>query len=807
MNVFNSSKYKKRINSYNLNSVDKCIANKHIKRHITNPKYSLFDHTEFHAGDNYDFEKYGLVLTRYSNTKRKINIKNNTYKKKIIMSPLYKQITLISIKNTFKYIFNKFKKGVYIIIRDNKLAIFLPFSNARYINTFYQYLVLPNEEPSLMMDIYKLTVKRNKSDIDKNKLRELEQLARNNVIQFQRDNKHMLGHQKLLLDRKKWVANNCMFRNTFPVYEGDQSVNIYKNMMDTLIRVRDIPDCEFFISVRDFPILNNDLTEPYNHLYNSTKIKIEKEYQFKKFAPILTNATSKKLATIPIITSDDWRRVSDRIYPNKCSTDYIDENINTDWNKKKDIAIFRGSATGCGITIETNQRLMAAYLSTQNYKLLDVGITNWNPRLKKYTDKPLGFINKRSLSNKQDNISLDDGTFINNYDKSCHKYILNIDGHVSAFRLSFELSMNSVILLVESEYEMWYSSLLKQNIHYIPIKKDLSDLIDKIKWCKKNDTKCKKIAQNALHLYNTCLQKDNMLDYMQQVLLKINKSRHSNFINIKKSKIKTAIITIYRDNGSGNREKQKEIFLKTMSKLLEPYGTYHIYVIEQSDDGNKFNIGKLKNIGFDIASKQKYDNYVFTDIDMIPDSDLIEYYFKKCKYPVHLAHKGTRYNSKNTNIFFGAVNMFSKTQFQNINGYPNNFWGWGGEDDELLLRINDCKMNINIPSIGSVIDIEETNNREVTIKNKLVNLNKESSKYEKLAVHANTWNKNGINKLNYNIISTVNDNVITHCIVDLQKSIDEKQYPELYNINITYNNSKSILQQLKLNRNIKFIKL
>jgi hypothetical protein len=36
---------------------------------------------------------------------------------------------------------------------------------------------------------------------------------------------------------------------------------------------------------------------------------------------------------------------------------------------------------------------------------------------------------------------------------------------------------------------------------------------------------------------------------------------------------------------------------------------------------------------------------------------------------------------------FGGVNALSATDFQKINGYSNNFWGWGGEDDQLYQRV------------------------------------------------------------------------------------------------------------------------
>lgn len=36
--------------------------------------------------------------------------------------------------------------------------------------------------------------------------------------------------------------------------------------------------------------------------------------------------------------------------------------------------------------------------------------------------------------------------------------------------------------------------------------------------------------------------------------------------------------------------------------------------------------------------------------------------------------------------YFGGITSFSEKQFRDINGFPNNFWGWGGEDDELYKR-------------------------------------------------------------------------------------------------------------------------
>jgi hypothetical protein len=40
--------------------------------------------------------------------------------------------------------------------------------------------------------------------------------------------------------------------------------------------------------------------------------------------------------------------------------------------------------------------------------------------------------------------------------------------------------------------------------------------------------------------------------------------------------------------------------------------------------------------------------------------------------------------------FFGGVSGLTVEQFRKINGFPNAFWGWGGEDDDLWNRYHPC---------------------------------------------------------------------------------------------------------------------
>ena len=218
------------------------------------------------------------------------------------------------------------------------------------------------------------------------------------------------------------------------------------------------------------------------------------------------------------------------------------------------------------------------------------------------------------------------------------------------------------------------------------------------------------------------------------------------------------------------------MYIKVAKTLYPQVFDYDFYIIEQSQDGELFNIGKLKNIGFEIASKKGgYINYIFTDIDMIPDHDLIQYFTKTPKTIMSLAFRGTRYKTgNNIKPFLGGLISVSEKVFKKINGYPNNYYGWGGEDDSLFIRMVGAKVyTMEIPKKGQVIDNEEY----LTTKNKIFKLKKEDAKenmrMEKQMFDVKYWKKNGLNTLNYEILKEkkITKNIF-QITVDLKKNED-----------------------------------
>ena len=78
----------------------------------------------------------------------------------------------------------------------------------------------------------------------------------------------------------------------------------------------------------------------------------------------------------------------------------------------------------------------------------------------------------------------------------CHdldyKYIISIDGETSEFlRGPLILMSTSVPLIVESEWTPLYMKSWIPWVHYVPIKKDLSNLLTIITWLNENDADAK----------------------------------------------------------------------------------------------------------------------------------------------------------------------------------------------------------------------------------------------------------------------------------------------------------------------------
>lgn len=140
---------------------------------------------------------------------------------------------------------------------------------------------------------------------------------------------------------------------------------------------------------------------------------------------------------------------------------------------------------------------------------------------------------------------------------------------------------------------------------------------------------------------------------------------------------KLCIVVPYR-----NRQEHLEQFIPAITKTLnEQQIDFKIIVVEQ-EEGKPFNRAKLLNVGFAYTGG-KFDYYCFHDVDMLPITS--DYLY--CDTPTHLAAEAEQFGYKLPyNEYFGGVTLFDRESFQKINGYSNEYWSWGGEDDDVFKR-------------------------------------------------------------------------------------------------------------------------
>lgn len=134
-----------------------------------------------------------------------------------------------------------------------------------------------------------------------------------------------------------------------------------------------------------------------------------------------------------------------------------------------------------------------------------------------------------------------------------------------------------------------------------------------------------------------------------------------------------------------NRELHLNEFVPKVGKYLKNQGIdFQIYFCHQTDD-KLFNRGATKNIAAKHAFEEGCDYIVWHDIDMIPEEGC-DYSFPE-KFPRHIATQISQmgYKLKYHEYFGGAV-LFSKEHVEQTNGYSNNYWDWGMEDDDLFWR-------------------------------------------------------------------------------------------------------------------------
>ena len=86
---------------------------------------------------------------------------------------------------------------------------------------------------------------------------------------------------------------------------------------------------------------------------------------------------------------------------------------------------------------------------------------------------------------------------------------------------------NSLVLKQRSPYYEHFYIHLRPDVHYVPVQRDLSDLVGKIEWAKSNDAAVEEIARQGQARVRQLLQPNRLYCYYYRVLEMYSKRQTS----------------------------------------------------------------------------------------------------------------------------------------------------------------------------------------------------------------------------------------------------------------------------------------
>ena len=103
-----------------------------------------------------------------------------------------------------------------------------------------------------------------------------------------------------------------------------------------------------------------------------------------------------------------------------------------------------------------------------------------------------------------------------------HRWIVDIDGNVNSWGLLWKLLSGSCVLRVDSSRQQWFYNRLKPWHTHIPIATDLSDLAEKLHWCRNHPNDCAAIANRGRQMAeNVVKDMDRDQDHAVDVYAKL----------------------------------------------------------------------------------------------------------------------------------------------------------------------------------------------------------------------------------------------------------------------------------------------
>ncbi|XP_003427163.1 protein O-glucosyltransferase 2 [Nasonia vitripennis] len=276
------------------------------------------------------------------------------------------------------------------------------------------------------------------------------------------------------------IKSNQIYRNCYGQHVG---FKIFSDaILLSLARKINLPDVEFFMNLGDWPLV------PKN----------------KEIHPIFSWCGSDDSYDIVLPTYDITQSSMEAMGRVMLDMLSVQGSTTDPWNKKIEKMFWRGRDA-------RRERLDLIDIARKHPELFNASITNFfffRDEIEKYGPE-------------QKHVSF--------FEFFKYKYQLNIDGVVAAYRFPYLLVGDSVVFKQDSKYYEFFYKDLEAGKHFIPIKSDLSDLVQKLEWARENDDQVYKISKEARQYARDNLMPQDVFCY------------HVNLINEWSKRIKSQV--------------------------------------------------------------------------------------------------------------------------------------------------------------------------------------------------------------------------------------------------------------------------
>ena len=362
--------------------------------------------------------------------------------RRIITSASPTAVDDAAFERTLAYLYDKMRTGIYVLIKRGRVAMFAPFVNPDFRNT---WRIIP---PAVLE----------------------------------------CGVEP---DTTKWWANANILCNIAPKdYVGDHGWKQHLRFLTNVCANYAVQDIEFFLNKRDSPQLRVDRLPVFKCAYDPAGPPLQPESE-GRMLPIMSPYVSEAYADVAWPLMNDFAYLDGPAYiPN--------------WETRKPSAVFRGSSTG-SLTDNVRVDL-CKLMYTDCERSLDARLTSWNSRdrlddtghvVKQAKDLAAPCSPTFHLRWDQQMRDFRYAVYVQGH--------VAASRYMEMMLHCFVILKVATRGGEDVADKVWFSEHLQPMVDYVPVKADLSDLFERIQWLRHNDAEAHKIAK-AAHALGTSLR-------------------------------------------------------------------------------------------------------------------------------------------------------------------------------------------------------------------------------------------------------------------------------------------------------------